>query len=218
MKPLKITAWLAHGFTAQTPWTPSIDGIVAAAVMRERLGPDRYRTPPASGLEPVEGLPFDVIRHGDHWWYAASSPIIVGAKGREKKFFHRRFDDNMERFLPEGTKRVQTGTGSYKASRLYDVRVVCRGLRWHAVGDPAEVERLVNTIDQVGGRRAVGFGRVLSWEVSEDGDPRIARGHRPLPVELQEIQDAVVLPWGLVPPVRCSSTDCVMPEERHDAA
>lgn len=218
MKPLKVRAVLRNGYAAKDPWSPAIDGIIAAQIMRRELGDD-YASSAAqpSALRHVEGLPLEVISWGDLWWYAASSPIIVGFAGREKRAFHRRFDDQHERHLVEGAKKIMTAAGPYRNTRLFDVRVICRALEWHVVGRPDEVYDLVRGVDQIGGRRSVGFGEVVEWQVC-DGDPRIARGHRPLPVGLQEIQGGMVMPWGIVPPVRLRPVECVMPDERHAAA
>ncbi|WP_132545437.1 hypothetical protein [Rhodovulum euryhalinum] len=210
-----ITAHLKNGFISRNPWAPAIDGIVGAVIQRERLGDKEFCSPAPSDLKPVEGLPFERIEHEGLWWYAASSPIIVGAVGKERRYFHRRFDDHRERHL-EHDKKVETTKGPYKAYRLYDVRVICRAIRWHAIGDRAEIDRCVSKISQVGGKRGSGFGEVLRWEITDDGDPRIARGHRPLPATLMERKGAVVMPYGLVPPARVHQVECVMPEERHD--
>lgn len=218
MKPLEITAHLVAGYSSKDPWSPSLDGALAYVEMRRRLGDDFAASSAIpSSLRPVEGLPLEVCRWGDQWWYAASSPIIVGLHGRDRRFFHRRFDDRHERYLPSGVKKVMTAAGPYKTTRLFDVHVICRALRWHVIGERTRIEDMLTEIDQIGGRRGVGYGRVERWQI-EDGNARIARGHRPLPADLQEVQGSQVMPWGLVPPGRATIAECVMPEERHEEA
>jgi len=218
VQPLRIRAHLRNGYAAKDPWSPAIDGILAAVAMRRKLG-DEYISSAAqpSKLQPIEGLPLEVCRWGDLWWYAASSPIIVGFAGREKKAYHRRFDDQYERHLVDGIRRVMTAAGPYKNTRLHDTRVICRALEWHVIGDEASIRDLLSDVEQIGGRRGIGYGWVTEWQISA-GDPRIARGHRPLPVDIQESQDGMVMPWGIVPPGRWRPIECWMPEERHAEA
>jgi CRISPR type IV-associated protein Csf3 len=218
MKPLRVLCHLCNGFVRRDPWSPAIDGVLAAALMRERLGDDEYAISAAqpSKLMQVEDLPLAKERFGDHWWYCASIPAVVGAAGKERKNFHRRFDDHRERWLEDGAKKVLTSAGPYKSARLWDTRVICRGVEWHVVGDAAEVERLLRRITQLGGRRGVGYGAIAGWEVTPDGaDEQAARLRRPLPVAYAEANGVTgpVVPYGLTPPSWCAAwkTDCVMP-------
>lgn len=215
MMPLCIRARLLNGYVARDPWSPTLDGILAAVVMRERLGAEAYAISAASPRtwSAVEGLPLAVERDGDLWWYQASSPRPVGEAGRERRHYHRRFDDQHERFLVEGVRRVMTAAGPYKATRLHDTRVICRGVEWHVVGDREEIDRLLRSVSQVGARRGCGYGEVVEWLIGA-GDEDQARHRRPLPRSYAErvgIRGPVV-PWTLVPPARHSIVDCVMPE------
>lgn len=216
MQPLRIRADLVNGFAAKDPWSPAIDGILAAVEMKRRLGDD-FSSPQPSRLQPVEGLPLEVVRHGDLWWYAASSPVIVGFAGKEKKHYHRRFDDQHERYLPDKMGRVMTAAGPFKTTRLFDTRIICRAVEWHVVGDADEIREMLADVEQVGAKRGTGFGMVKSWQIS-GGDRRISYGHRPLPVGFQEVHGAQVMPWGIVPPARWRPVECVMPEVRHAEA
>ncbi|KWT70746.1 hypothetical protein APY04_0807 [Hyphomicrobium sulfonivorans] len=219
MEPLIIRAELRHGYVSSDPWSPSIDGILAYVVMRERLGEEAFVTtaPKTSDLRPVEGLPLEEIRDGDVWWYACSSPAAVGKAAVRQVFFHRRFDDQAERFLPEKTGRVLTAAGPYKSSRLADMHTVCRALEWRAVGDRQDVERLLRSVTSVGGARGRGYGSVVAWDVQVGGDDdaRQARLCRPLPAGYAAKMgvDGDVMPWHVVPPARAPGArmECVMP-------
>lgn len=219
MQPLVVRARLRNGYVARDPWSPSLDGIIAAAVMRERIGMDAMVVNGARAVDmtPVEGLPLEVVRDGEHWWYAASSPAAVGIVGRERRHFHRRFDDQLERHLVGDIKRVQTSAGPYKNARLFDTRVICRGLEWHAIGDGAEMRRLLSGVAQIGARRGVGYGEVTEWIVIDGGDSEQARFRRPLPEAFacRIGVDGPVVPWGLVPPARVGLVDCIMPDGIH---
>lgn len=223
MTPLIVKARLRNGFVQRDPWSPTLDGIVAAIVMRDRLGADAFAANASRNalMEPVEGLPFEVVRDDAHWWYAVSSPRLLGVAGRERRHFHRRFDDGLERHLEVGVKRVQTSAGPYKNARLFDTRTICRGVEWHVVGDAEALRRILAKVSQIGARRGVGYGEVVEWIVADGGDAEEARFRRPLPAAFaaQLGISGPVMPWGLVPPARTGLVDCVMPmmEARHAA-
>jgi CRISPR type IV-associated protein Csf3 len=219
MTPLKITARLVNGFVAADPWSPSIDGILACAVMRERLGDDyTYQAAQPSKMVPVEGLPLERVEYNDMWWYAASSPIYDVAI-KEQPHFHRRFDDRYAIDLLPQIKKVGTSAGSFKNCRLRETRLVAPTIVWHAIGDEREVRRLLATIPAVGAARGRGRGEVAGWLVSPDGDERLARVSRPLPVAYANAQgvSGLVMLAGIRPPARlpCNMMECVMPEARH---
>lgn len=219
MRALRIRADLVRGYAAKDPWSPTIDGILAAIVMRARLGGERYVSDSAmtSTLAPVDGLPLAVERHGLLWWYAASSPIPVDVAGRERRYFHRRFDDQYERHLAGGVRKVMTSAGPYKATRLFDTRIMAAAVEWHVIGEQGEIEPLVRQVWQIGGRRAVGYGEVSGWTITDDGDADLARWHRPLPAAYAEVigRQGPRVPWGLTPPGRLNLVDCIMPEDPH---
>jgi CRISPR type IV-associated protein Csf3 len=223
MRALRIRAVMRNGIVARDPWSPSIDGIVASVVMRERLGEEEFTANAvrSADLAPVAGLPFEVVRSGDHWWYAVSSPVLVDMAGRQRRPFHRRFDDQMERYLDPDVRRINTSAGAYKNARLYDTRVICRAIEWHAIGDADRLKAVLATVYQIGARRGVGYGEVAGWEITEDGCHETARHNRPLPESYAQSLGlhGPVIPWGLVPPARIGLVDCVMPmEEAQHAA
>lgn len=219
MRPLKITARLVNGFVASDPWSPSIDGIIAAAVMRERLGEDYvYSGARPSQMQPVEGLPLARVEHGDLWWYAASFPIYE-VVAREHFNFHRRFDDRYAVDMLPHVKKVGISAGSYKNCRLRETRMITREIVWHVIGDAAEIRRLLGSISAVGGSRGRGRGEVAEWSVTDEGDARAARLYRPLPRSYAEAHGVTgpLMPAGIRPPswLPCNILECVMPEASH---
>lgn len=216
MQPIKITAHLYNGFTSSDPWSPSIDGILAYWVMRERLGDDFHSPTNPMEMQPVEGLPLQRIEHGDWWWYAASSPIYR-THASARKYAHRRFDDAHEAQLDLRGKsgKVLTAAGPYKNARIPLLLRVTDRVEWHVIGDQAEIERLLRKCGNIGAKFGSGYGRVKRWEYSP-GDGTISLHCRPLPVEYAESLGIVgeEMRWGLRPPARLpiNTTMCVMPE------
>lgn len=220
MESMRIRADLQHGYVSSDPWSPSLDGILAYVVMRERLGDEAFVTSAARtmALRPVEGLPLEVVSYGELWWYAASSPRVIGKAAVRQAFFHRRFDDQHEQFLADKVGKVLTAAGPYKASRLADMHVICGGLEWSAVGDRREIERLLARVTAIGGARSRGYGSVARWSVEPAGPESRLSAHRqrPLPVVYADKHGVTgaVMSWHLVPPARApaSRADCVMPD------
>lgn len=222
MRPLVVQARLTGaGFASGDRWSPAIDALLGYWAMRERLGVEEAaaRAADTSRLEPVEGLPLEVVRWREWWWYACSTPVYEQAAERQKHF-HRRFDDGLAaRYGPEGLKRVATSAGPYKSARLTATVRVTRLLTWHVVGDQPEIERLLRRCHWIGAKHAQGHGRVLGWEVRESETPEETRNaaytHRPLPVEYASERGlgGPILWWGVRPPGRlpANQTLCVMP-------
>lgn len=217
MTPLKITAHLMSGFATNDRWSPAIDGILAYAFMREKLGDEEFTlSQHRNDLQaPVEGLPLERVEWNGHWWYAASSPIY-DERAENTVYYHRRFDAyHAERHMtPRKTGKIQTAAGSFKNARLMIVQHVTDRIEWHVVGDEAEIMRLLQSITHVGARVASGFGRVRRWS-AEPGDADIARHQRPLPVGFlnSKTDGKVIIQRGLVPPFRNPKSQalCVMP-------
>ena len=215
MKPLTITAHLYSGFASSDPWSPSIDGIVAYWVMRDRLGPDEFALTQGTdyAMSPVEGLPFERVEHDGLWWYACSMPIYQG-QATVRRHVHRRFDAfPAERYLVD-TGKVQTQAGAYKNARIAVMQHITPKVVWHAIGDRTEMERWLRRCSHIGGRLAAGFGRVRRWEFG-DGDADTARYRRPLPLDYarQHGISGDVMDYGIRPPVRIAAniTPCIMP-------
>lgn len=214
MKPLNITAHLYNGFVASDAWSPTLDGILAYWQLR-LADSDGFLTHQGRSdlMEPVDGLPLEKISDGGLWWWACSAPIYECAQ-QQRAYFHRRFDDQHERFLPEGTKSVLTAAGPYKCYRKSVMLRVTSAVSWQCVGDADRIQALLDHCHHIGGKSSQGYGRVKRWQM-EPGDERLARLHRPLPVAYAQQQgiDGPVMRWGLRPPGRIAANqaECVMP-------
>jgi CRISPR type IV-associated protein Csf3 len=220
MIPLRVTAYLANGFASNDPWSPSLDGILAFWYLRENLGAEAFSATSvdSSQMAPVTGLPLAVKRFGDQWWYQCTSPRYE-SRAEFLRYFHRRFDaEHAARYLPPHRARIPTKAGPFKAYRLTTRVIVCDLIEWDAVGDIAEVRRLLARCSAVGHKIGHGNGRVLRWDVAPvdaDADQWPVLAQRPLPVEYAAragIEGPEML-WGLRPPVRITQNQavCVMP-------
>lgn len=214
MTPLKITARLYNGFAAADEWSPNLDGILAYWQLR-LADPDGFLTTQGRSdlMEPADGLPLEKITDGDLWWWACSSPIYT-LHQTHRAYFHRRFDDQHERLLPDGAKTVLTSAGPYKNYRKSLMLRVTNEVVWHCVGDEAAIRDLLHHCGHIGAKPAQGYGRVREWRI-EPGDLMTALYHRPLPTEYARLKgiDGPVMRWGIRPPARIAANqaECVMP-------
>lgn len=215
MRPLKVTANLCNGFVAMDNWSPMLDGILAYWKLR-REDPDGFLTRQARSdlMVPVEGLPLKRIEQGDLWWWACSFPIYR-LHQQHKTYFHRRFDDQYERFMPDGTKTVLTSAGPYKAYRKSLLFRVTQAVEWHCVGDEVTIRDLLRHCHHIGAKPSQGYGRVREWKI-DPGDEKIALFCRPLPKAYAEKHriDGPLMRWGIRPPgrIEANQTLCVMPD------
>lgn len=220
MEPLTIRARLQAGYVASDDWSPALDGILAAMVLREQLGEETYALGMSGGAEIVTPeLPLERDQDdAGHWWWCVSSPVIDVA-ARHDQWFHRRYDfaEAIDR-VTEKTRRVQTQGGPFKAYRNRETVIVPRDgcVHWHAIGDRGEIERLLRRCTVLGKGGARGRGVVLDWAVTPNpGAERLARDHRPLPVDVAIGRGlhGPIMRWGLIPPGRHPDHQCacVMP-------
>ena len=223
--PLKVTASIRGSFAASDPWSPALDGIIAYWALRERLGEEAFAASEVAGdkMTPVEGLPLLRVEWNDLWWWACSSPIYEPI-AEFLRYFHRRFDSHLAETHMKGKKGLTSvKAGPYKNFRLTTANKVVDQIVWFAIGDPAEVARLLSRCKAIGARRGVGNGTVDCWDVEEVKDRSIAMTFRPLPVDYarqEGISSGTEMLWGIRPPARISQNvmPCVMPYALQDMA
>ena len=210
MVPIVVTAHTPSGFLTYEPWTPALDGILAFAFERERLGTDFGTN---VDVRPVEGLPLAKTRWRDTWWYRVGMPRFV-TKHQYEKHIVRRFDGREAQERLPAKNKVVTSMGRHKNIRKARLISVGASVSWAAVGDPEEVRRLLSDIPNVGGGWSRGFGRVSSWVVEEREEEIL----RPVPVEYAQEQghEGYRVHIGFRPPswLPENQAACVVPEFR----
>lgn len=214
MRALKVVAHTPAGLARKDPWSPALEAILAYWVLRDQLDEETFALG-ATGHAPIveADIPLGREQHDGQWWWQCSSPIVDVAC-RHQRAFHRRLDIGPgTRFT--AARRIEVKAGPYKQSRLHDQIDLTPTVTWHAIGDEAQVRALLRRCVSIGAGTARGLGRVARWEVTADGDPDLARFHRPLPEDfaLARGRDGMRLLWGIRPPGRLPDHQllCVMP-------
>ena len=224
MQPIKITAIMQDGRIAGTEsWFP-LDSILAAEWMR-RKHPEAYYSASSHMLTSdliIADLPFERRGRGDNWYWACS---FNAARSLHEyvMHWHKRADDQLEKYIDFGKRRgkIDTKSGKYKAYRMPLVVQLFDRLTWYAVGDLAAVQELCNNITHIGKKSAQGLGAVDYWRVepwpddwSETKDGRLMRA---IPAELglpEGVSAGRLAQYGMRPPYWHNSHQrvCFMPE------
>lgn len=218
MTPFIVTATLATGrVVLPDPWSGCLDGILAAAVLQNRLG-ERYgysNDPDVFVELGRDDLPLATREHDGMWWFEASAPLYAPGEqagrnpvtenivGRQDPYTARLWCDK----LP---KTIQTQGGRYR-NILHPVAVqIADSVSWAGNGDVAAVRELLDTITYVGGRRRNGNGKVASWAVEavDRDDPEwlyrdaLPGPTRPVPVgwASTRFDDVFPVPLPIRPP------------------
>ena len=197
MQPLRIRAYLLDGRIAGTESYFPLDSILAAEWIRLNH-PENFYDPPSPGVKEgwIEApLPFE--RRGEvengKWYYACSfnqaEPVTEYVA-----YWHRRFDDNHERYIDFRGRRgkIDESRGRYKGYRMPLNILLLRFLEWYAVGDIDAVRELCEGIAAIGKKPAQGYGIVERWEVepwpedfSDVKDGKLTRAVYELPPGVQ---------------------------------
>ncbi|MBW2637897.1 MAG: hypothetical protein JRC86_10320 [Deltaproteobacteria bacterium] len=226
MQPMRIRAYLLDGRIAGTePYFP-LDSILAAEVIRRQY-PEKFYNPPPPGSK--DGwikleLPFERRGAGDKWYWACS--FNQARPVREYvTYWHRRFDDNLERYIDFKGKRgkIAESSGRYRAYRTpLNILLFAAPLEWYAAGNIEAVWGLCEGVTAIGKKSAQGYGIVERWEVepwpedwSEAGPNRELM--RAVPMEMglpPNVEKATMRLYGIRPPywARENQVACFMPE------
>lgn len=204
-----------------------LDGLLTAAVMKEKLGEEYYNNKPNEhNLIDVE-LPLEK-QYGV--WCAS---VGFGDNKEAVTSWSKRWDDKNDdivKFEGKGKARVDIGAGYYKNYHMPLVVKSYKTITFYAKGDIKEVERLLTTyITHVGKKAAQGYGEILNMKFEEiEADySQFKGGHptRPVPVnQYPEYKDwcyendipMTIAKHAIIPPYW--RTDCMewcyMPREK----
>lgn len=202
MTPLKITAHLRSGFSASFDWSISIDGIIAYQSQLEKLGWEQFTENQSTGqLKPVDDLPIAKEEFNGDWWYQVSRPFF-DCKMVHTQHLHRRF--NIQEAENHVTKigKIETTKGAYKNARLAIQLFVTDKVIWYVNGDKERIDRLLQMVTHIGGKRGSGHGAISHWTIEEHSNLDDCRFKRIVPIEFAELHgmQGVTLEWTIRPP------------------
>lgn len=180
--PMVVTATLQQGLVFDATHGLALDGLLVSA-LRAKAAQGAPGSLLDGGLAPEDPqtweLPLEACRRaGDLWHWLATSGLPVDRYGAPVPLIpdpHRLFQAVDERRAPQialsQPLHVGGARGRFRQRVTPVLAIPAAKIVWHAVGDLAAVQSLVETIPSIGGRRGSGEGAVLSWSVEESSTP-----------------------------------------------
>lgn len=170
MIPIVVTARMATGIAHASPWTPTLDGILAAELWHETK---RHQPPPEPALDadnpPDLDLPLARCTPADgpwHWAATCAWPDPVPATPEIHTWTGRVDHRTLEHLTPHLPKVVSDRQGRYRARCMPLMVTTCRTLTWQAIGDPTAILEILDGVRAIGKKRSQGEGVVLGWQVT----------------------------------------------------
>lgn len=169
---MRAEATVQSGYSATGHWPLLLDGILAAAAHRRRLG-EHYG---GDVDHHTETLPLcrATAGAGKQWWWMATSGHPVdrpdGLDGTDVRWWHRRVahDRALDVCGPHVPVTIREAA-RLKTWRMPQPITVCSRVEWRAVGDPAGVKDLLGDVESLGAKRGQGEGAVVRWRVEDLG-------------------------------------------------
>lgn len=182
MTPLRVTARIL-GAIAMPNDPIALDALLAAAVATRDCLP-----PPDCGITPIE---VPIAREPARRFHLASQAQYA-FEGYDVRWVNRRFPiDRAQEMATAKVRTIRITSGPAKSYRipLESGRLINDRIDWYCIGEGDEIRALLQFVTHLGKRRAVGLGRVESWEVEPihpwEGFPVLRDGVplRPLPID-----------------------------------
>ena len=167
-EPLRIRAYI------QTPVISDqflpLDSILYYHVVRERFGEQDCSMPGESTIRDDTGirLPFARENEGNHdWFYHCSFAQWAPDMREDQSAYCKRFDLKLAHLIDfQGkTGKILLSGGRFKN---YYIKIYYRAatwVEWYALGEQAEIARLLPFVTHLGKKSAQGWGAVLRWEM-----------------------------------------------------
>lgn len=164
MNPLKITVRLGSPVMLSYPWIMLDSLLMHLALERDHPGL-LASLDPRNPVDLDVPLPLAMVRVGGAYLYKGScSRFSEGVKASTMQVRKHVSPDDVE-YLASPPKRLDIVRGAFKAYDMRMTTINARECTWHAVGDRDGVARLLENLDGLGKKRAIGYGRVLGVSV-----------------------------------------------------
>jgi len=194
---MRVRAWLRTPVISDE-FLP-LDGVLLFQAMRREYGPQDATLPGATRAAEGVRVPLEHRNAASDFWYHACSFAQWGPHSDGKSYWERRVNTDRLDIVDMGrSAKINTSSGRY---RLYHMPVFYRTARhvdWYAEGDLDEVRTLLSSCWAIGKKAAQGWGRVMSWEVSDW--PEDLTWMRAVPVGGRDFDPALALFTGFRPP------------------
>lgn len=190
-EPLQITAHLAGSIALARPEDLSLDGILAAQILRRHYGDEFYYLPDPKERMMFARLPLEMrgkpspeiqrMETGDVWfdvkeqiqdkslWYWSCSSAQINIRARDTHYWNKRFDTqpSLSDHIDFGgrVEKILIEQGRYKAYHMPLPTLVTEEIVWYASGDAEPIADLLQCVGALGKKRSYGNGAILSVDV-----------------------------------------------------
>lgn len=169
MIPLRITADLVTGIAHASPWTITLDGLLASQLWREYQ--QRHPTQHALAADNPPDLELPLQRcttDPNHWHWAATCGWPEHRNpDPEIHYWETHLDHrSIEHATNALPNTIHDTKGRWRAYWMPLPVTVCARLIWHAIGDPERIETLLQPITSIGKKRSQGEGRIRRWTIT----------------------------------------------------
>lgn len=149
------------------PWI-MFDGLIAHIQAQSVLGSLWNQLPLREPLEIINEIPLPIkkaeFNETDFFYYASCSQFQT--KYIYTTILHKHIAINNFKELERPKKRYDTVRGDFKS---YAMEMVCNPSKWidfYVNGDEEALSELCAKVDGLGKKRAIGFGRIMRFEIS----------------------------------------------------
>ncbi len=166
-QPLRVTAHLEGGVAVAGTWGIALDGLLASRI-HALAKADGHETDRPILEDPAPAdLDLPLARcDADPWHWAATCAWPVDGADRmpEVRWWSAQTDHAaLEQLVDRLPKNLRAREGRYRARWMPLLVTPCSAVRWHAVGEVAKIQEMLEPVAAIGKKRAAGHGRVLSW-------------------------------------------------------
>lgn len=161
---LKVTAWMSSPIAGDVP---HLDALLEFEMSQREGAADKIvRGSPAPPQGAVH-IPMLRRRAGDWNVACCSSPIFVARREWRENFAKRLAVEHADALAENQRLVVATGNATYKSYRL-PLRIRdCERVVYLCAGHRRPILSLLRSVDSLGKKRSVGYGRVGKWEAEE---------------------------------------------------
>jgi len=137
-----------------------LDSLLTLAV---HIRGGRYESP--MNYEDIVYVDIPIEKYKDVW--CASAGMFWSRESKE--VWHKKFASEYEDMIDfAGNKEaIETGNGPYRAYAMPLIVSSTSKVVWFARGDKEEVKKLLPYITALGKKRAIGYGMILKWKITE---------------------------------------------------
>ena len=168
--PLKITFVMSSPIMLSYPFI-HFDGILSHLLSIDILEDLFYDLPPRQPIDFIGSLPLPIEKtffsSGKEHIYHSSVSIFSEPEAVSSETIYKRFDDKHIEHLQTTKKNIEISRGPQRSYAMKMPLNYSEEVVFYAKGVKKEIERLLHFLEFLGKKRAYGYGKIKSFNISE---------------------------------------------------